>query len=174
MKFLYLLIITVVLTSCGASVAVDYDKNTDFTKFKTFQFYKAERTQLNELDINRVEAAIDSVLVSKSWQRTDYNQFYVSFFAEDLGAAQRNTIGIGLGSGGRGVSVGGGVGIPIGARKYTQRLTIQIHEATQGQPLVWEGSLGQDIKEDADPDEKEAHFKGLVSKILSKFPPDSK
>lgn len=174
MKFIYVFITAMLLSSCGASVAVDYDKNADFTTYQTFQFYKPERTQLNELDINRVEAAIESVLVAKSWQRTDYNQYYISFYAENLASARRNTIGVGLGTGGRGVSVGGGFGIPIGAKKFSQKLTIQIFEATQGQPLVWEGSLEQDLKENASPKEKEAHFNNLVAKILAKFPPETK
>ena len=79
MKHIFILLVSVVLISCGSTVAVDYEKNTDFTSQKTFQFYEPERTGLNELDIKRVETAIDNVLAQKSWQRTDYNQFFISF-----------------------------------------------------------------------------------------------
>lgn len=172
MKIVYILSLFLVLLSCGSTVDVDYEKGTDFTSQRTFQFYEPERTGLNELDINRVEAAIDSVLLQKSWQRTDYNRFFISYYVENIAAPRRNTVGVGIGSGGGGFGIGGSVGIPIGARKFSQTLTIQIFKASEGQPLVWEGSLEADVKENATPEEKERHFIKTVSKILSKFPPE--
>lgn len=174
MKFLYVFITAILLTSCGASVAIDYDKKTDFDTIKTFQFYKAENTGLNDLDNRRIEIAIDSSLVAKGWQLTDYNQFYIKYYVNEALTSSRNTLGIGVGSGGGGISVGGGVGIPIGPKQLEQELTIEVFQATTNEPLVWQGSLVESISERATPEQKEAHFTKMVFKILAKFPPEKK
>ncbi|MGJ8666836.1 MAG: DUF4136 domain-containing protein [Patiriisocius sp.] len=162
------------LISCGASVVVDYDKETDFSTQQTFQFYTEKDSKVNPFDTKRIETSIDSVLSAKTWQRTDYNRFFVDFFVDKLPAQQRSTIGIGVGSGGGGIGIGGGVGIPVGAKKMEHVLTIMFREATTNQPLVWEGSASGLLKENATPEQKEGFYNLMVRKILSKFPPKSK
>ncbi|GEQ85608.1 hypothetical protein ULMS_11160 [Patiriisocius marinistellae] len=159
------------MISCGASVAVDYDKETDFTTQKTFQFFTEKDSRVNPFDTKRIETSIDSVLIANDWQRTDYNQFFVDFYVDVLPSSRRSVIGIGLGSGGGGIGIGGSVGIPVGAKKMEHVLTISFHEATTNQPLVWEGVASGVLNENATPEQKESFYDRLVRTILSKFPP---
>jgi hypothetical protein len=169
--FIFLLVSSLLFVSCAAMVVVDYDKQTDFTKYKTYQFYRKLDSGLNELDNKRIIAAVDSLMAEKGWQRTDYNQFYIDFFADAQVINSRNTIGIGLGTGGDGITIGGGFGIPIGGKQLNQKITIEIFEERQGQPLVWQATFEDDIREVAASEIKEKHLKEMVAEILKNFPP---
>ena len=171
MKFIYSALVLVFLSSCGATVNVDYEKGLDWTVLKSYQFYTEMNSGLNDLDDTRIKKAIDSTLQKKTFQKTDYNQYYVSFFVEESLSNSRNTIGIGLGSGGGGISVGGGVGIPIGGKVINQRITIEFRKATTGEKLVWQAVYDGELKEKATPKQKEAYYDMVIPMMLKDFPP---
>jgi hypothetical protein len=171
MKFVTVVFLSVLLASCGAQVFVDYDSQTDFSSQQTYQLFKEGERNMSPLDEKRINMAIDSLLVLKSWTRTDYCQFYIDFYVEQGAYITPNTIGVGLGSGNSGVAVSGGVGIPIGPRKIEERLTIEVYEAYNNEALVWQGSIDKPRKVDATPSQKETHYIKIVSEILKKFPP---
>ena len=172
MKNLFLIAISSILISCGAVVKTDYEKEVDWTALKTYQFYDEMNSGLNDLDDKRIKKAIDSALQQKSFQRTDYNQYNVSFFVEETISNSRNTIGIGLGTGGRGVSIGGGTSIPIGGKVINQHITIEFREATTGQRLVWQAVYDGELKEKAKPKQKEAYYNKIIPMMLKDFPPE--
>jgi len=171
MKFIYLFLATAILTSCGATVATDYEKGYQWSGEKTYQFYDEMNSGLNELDDKRIMMAIDSTLGNKGFQRTDYNEYFVSFFVEESLSNSRNTIGIGLGSGGGGISIGGGVGIPIGGKVINQRMTLEFREATEGQKLIWQAVYDGELREKATPKQKAAYYNKMIPKMLKDFPP---
>lgn len=181
MKFMYMFLISIVFVSCGSSVALDYEKGTDWSQFTAYQFSQAHAgpngeeqvsSGLNELDDKRVMRAVDSVFQARGYQKTDYNQFYIDFFVEEYLSNSRNTIGIGLGSGGRNVNVGGGIGIPIGGKIINQRFTLEFYEADSGRKLLWQAIYDGELKEKATPAQKDAYYFNVVSKMLKKYPPE--
>lgn len=171
MKPLFLLLSTLFLISCGATVSVDYDKVTDFSQFTTYQFYSDIDSGLNELDNKRIMKAIDSSLQSRGFTRTESCKFYINFYASEQVSNSRNTIGIGVGGGGGNVGVGVSGGIPIGGRIINQRLTIDIIDASQGQELAWQAVIEGELKETAGPEQKEAYYTAVIDKALKRFPP---
>lgn len=174
MKTLYSLLLITILTSCGASVSIDYDKETDFTEFTTYQFYSDIDSGLNQLDDKRIMKAIDSSLLKRNFQKTDYCRFYINFYADEIISNSRNTLGIGVGGGGGNVGVGVSGGIPIGGRVVNQKLTIDIIDASMGQSLAWQAVIEGELKEKASPKEKEAYYFSVIDKALRKFPPQKK
>ncbi len=172
MKYFLLSSICLLLISCGSTVAVDYEKNTDWEQYKTYQFYREMNSNLNELDEKRVVKAIDSTLKIKGFQRTDYNTYWVAFFVEETLSNSRNTIGVGLGTGGRGVSVGGGIGIPIGGKVINQKMTIEVREGQPNGKLVWQAVYDGELKEKAKPKQKEAYYNKIIPMMLKDFPPE--
>ena len=172
MKYLLLSLASLLLVSCGAKVAVDYEKNSDWQQYKSYQFYGEMKSGLNQLDEARIIKAIDSALKQKKFQRTDYNHYWIGFFVEENISNSRNTIGVGLGTGGRGVSLGGGVGIPIGGKLVNQRMTIEIREEQQGGKLLWEAVYDGELKEKAKPEQKEAYYNKIIPLMLKDFPPE--
>lgn len=174
MKYFALALMTLLFVSCGSTVAVDYEKGTDWNAYKGYQFYTEMDTGLNALDNNRIIDAADSILQKRGLQRTDYNDFFINFYVEESLSNSRNTLGIGVGSGGGNVSVGGGVGIPIGGKVVNQRITIEFIEAQVGGKLIWQAVYNGELKEKATPRQKKAYYNKVIAKILAEYPPKNK
>ena len=183
MKHIILGCLTMILFSCGSTVAVDYEPNTDWSNYKIYQFSQTHTGRggepqapsgLSQLDDIRIMRAIDSILPSSEYQRSDYNQFYIDFFVEEQLSNSRNTLGIGVGSGGGNVSVGGGIGIPIGGKVINQRITLEFIDASMGQKLIWQAVYNGELKEKATPKQKDAYYAKAIAKMLAEFPPKNK
>jgi len=69
LKFLSIVLLTsIVLVSCGTvRVASDYDSEADFSKYKTFAFYKSgiDKVEISDIDKKRILKSIQSSLLNK-------------------------------------------------------------------------------------------------------------
>ena len=174
MKFVFVLIISIFLSACGATSIVDYDSQKDFSDYTSYEFYNDIDSGLDQLDDNRIMAAIDKSFQDRDFLKTDYCRFYVNFYASEYLSESRNTLGIGIGGGGSNGSVGVSGGIPIGGNVVNQRLTIDIIDASMGQSLAWQVIIEGELKEKATPEQKEAYYFAEIDKALKKFPPKKK
>ena len=173
MKFLASMLGLFLLLSCGAYVGVDYNEETDFSGYTTYNYYPDRETGLNQLDERRIMRVTDSILQQKGFTKSDTPQLYVNFYAEETVSNSRSTIGIGIGGGGR--NVGGGVsgGIPIGSAQINQLLTFDLVD-TMKDDLVWQAKAEGNLKKTATPERKVVYYQGVISKILKKYPPKKK
>lgn len=159
----------ILLASCGASVAVDYDKAINFSTYTTYNFYPNIKSGLNQLDDKRIMRVVDSVLQQKGFVKSEVPQLVVNFYAKETVSNSRNTLGIGIGGGGS-VGVGVSGGIPIGGRIVNQALTIDFVDASND-ALIWQAIADGELKEKANPKQREAYYETVVSKVLKKYPP---
>lgn len=167
LKYLFL----VLLMSCSTSkVITDYDKEVNFTDFKTYSFFEDVGKGLNDLDVNRVVAAINSELDLKGLKETENPDFYINVISKTSESKRNNTFGIGIGSGGRNGGFGISGGIPIGAKKQNEEFLIEFVNAKSNQ-VFWEGILNSKINEKRTPEEKELHFNKIIKNILNNYPP---
>ncbi|MCW5520150.1 DUF4136 domain-containing protein [Aureitalea sp. L0-47] len=173
MKLLFAILGLSMLLSCGAYVGVDYNEETDFSTYTTYNFYPDRESGLNQLDEKRIMRITDSLLQQKGFIKSDTPQLYVNFFAEETLSNSRSTIGIGIGGGGR--NVGGGVsgGIPIGSAQINQLLTFDLVDVVKDD-LVWQAKAEGNLKKSASPGKKVSYYQGVISKILKKYPPKKK
>lgn len=166
-KYFFLLIII----GCASSkVVYDYDSQTDFSQYKTFNFFEDAGKGLNELDVKRVTYEITAALEAKGMRLTENPDMYINILSEERESLNRNTIGVGLGSGGRNVGFGISGGIPIESRKINQQLTIDFVESKDNQ-LIWQGIATSEIREKATPEQKKIHFQKVVGKVINNYPP---
>ncbi|MEZ4875824.1 MAG: DUF4136 domain-containing protein [Flavobacteriaceae bacterium] len=170
MKHLFFLLIPFMI-SCGSAVVADYEKETDFSQYTSYNFFPSIESGLNELDDNRIMNVIDSLMPLKNFQKSETPQLLLNFYAKEVLTHSRNTLGIGIGSGGGNVGIGVSGGIPIGGREVEQQFTLDIIDA-QNDALLWQGVLETRYKEKASPEQKEAHYFSIIEKILRKFPPE--
>jgi hypothetical protein len=170
MKFLFLCTVSFLLVSCGAGVGIDYDKDTDFSQYTTYNFFPPIESGLNELDNKRIMQLTDSLLQQRGFVKSETPQLHINFFARETLTNSRNTIGIGIGSGGGNVGVGVSGGIPIGGRVINQQFTFDFIDTT-GDNLVWQAVAEGELRERATPKQKEAYYEELLQKILKKYPP---
>ncbi len=172
MKYFSIVLIALLFVSCGTSVGVDYDKEVDFSQYKTYNFFPSIDSGLNDLDDKRIMQATDSLLQERGFIKSETPQLYINFFAKEQITNSRNTIGIGIGSGGGNVGVGVGGGIPIGGRVIEQVITMDFIDVSNDD-LVWQAVAETELKEKAKPVQKRKHFEEVISKILKKYPPSN-
>ncbi|RDK84259.1 DUF4136 domain-containing protein [Marinirhabdus gelatinilytica] len=170
MKLLSVLLGSLLLLSCGATVGVDYDETTNFSQYNTYNFYPTIASGLNDLDDKRVMQLTDSLMQQRGFIKSETPQLYINFYAKESVSNSRNTIGIGVGGGGGNVGVGVSGGIPIGGRVVNQQFTMDFIDVLKDD-LVWQAVADADYKEKASPAQKEAHYLAVIEKILKKYPP---
>ncbi len=173
MKYLLLSLCTAFLISCGAAVSYDYDKEADFSKYTSYNFFPEMQTGMSPLDDQRIIKATDSLLQQRGFIKSENPQFYINFYSKEFTSTSRNTIGIGVGGGGRNTGIGVSGGIPIGGRQVNQQLTLDFIDATRD-ALFWQALIESDFKERATPIQKETHFYNAIEKALKKYPPTTK
>ncbi|MGK0413717.1 MAG: hypothetical protein ACJA1B_001925 [Polaribacter sp.] len=166
-RFLFLFL----LVSCSSSkVMIDYDAEIDFSNFKSYAFYEDVGKGLNELDVKRVLTVMNAELQQLGFLQSDNPDFFINMKSKISEAQNNNTIGIGIGNGGINGGFGVSGGIPIGGKKLNEEFRIEFVNA-QNNILFWEAILNSKIKEKRKPEEKELHFKAIISKILENYPP---
>ena len=173
MKFLPIFILSIVLVSCGATVAVDYDQQVDFSKYNSYNYFPTIDSGLNQLDDNRIIQITDSLLQQRGFVKNETPQLYINFYARERISPSQSSIGIGVGSGGGNVGVGVSGGIPIGGNVLNQQLTMDFID-TEKDDLVWQAVAEGEMKERATPQQKEVYYVSVIQKILAKYPPSNK
>lgn len=179
---LCLLLIALLLTACAdISVTTDYDRAADFTRYKTFAFYKLtdKSDSLSDLNKNRILNAIKADMTSKGFAETANNPDLLInataiFEAKQRVVANTNYYDVGgyyrpYGWG----SLNGMNGITtVNVYDYTDgSLIIDILDATRKQ-LIWQGTGNKEIdKPSKNPD---ATIKEAIGKIMENFPPNAK
>lgn len=170
-KLVYSWVLAFLLISCGASVAIDYDREIDFSSYRTYDFYPDIESGLSELDTKRILKITDSLLQQHGFIRNENPDFLINFYANESIRNSRNTIGVGIGQSSRNSHIGISGGIPIGGRIVNQNLTIDFVDVKKDQ-LIWRAESEGEFKERATPEQKEGYYFSVLNKILKKFPPE--
>lgn len=80
-----LLLLFAMVTSCSSvRVASDYDKNANFSSYKSFAFYKTgiDKAEISDLDKRRILRAIESEMLAKGFTKSENPDLLVSIFTK--------------------------------------------------------------------------------------------
>ena len=166
-----IIISTLFFISCGTPRMVyDYDKEADFTKYTSFDYYSDLQLYMSPFDSTRVIAQFEKALLVKGIKRTSNPDLFVNIVSEQFETPGRNSVGIGIGGSGRNVGVGIGGQIPLESNTITQVFTIEFIDVAKDL-LVWQCNYEGRFTKNMTPNEKEAYFKSVFDKVLSKYPP---
>ena len=166
-----LLVLFAALTSCNAiRVNYDYDKETDFTSYTTYNYYSDMNTGLSELDAKRLLHVLDDALKSKGLRFSSEPDFFVNIQSTTFQTPKKNTVGVGVGGTGRGVGGGVSVGIPVGRPDVFREIRFDFVDS-QKDMLFWQAISESSFKENASPDIREENLRQIVEKVLAKYPP---
>ena len=150
----------------------DYDKNVDYSKYKSFAFYKdgIDKVELSDLDKKRILKFIDMELTKKGLVKSETPDLLINFFTKETENVNVNQFNMGWGYGwGWGPMMWGG---NMGFSNYTQGvLFIDIIDA-QNKALIWQGEGNGYLTKKME--EKEARINEFVTKILAQYPPEKK
>ncbi|WP_299364706.1 DUF4136 domain-containing protein [Winogradskyella sp.] len=171
MKAFRFILVALLFTSCGTIVNYDYEKSTDFNRYKTYNYFDDMQTGLSQLDTKRLIRAIDAKLATMGLTRSDNPDFFIDIQSQDI--QNRNNSNIGVGAGGTGGNVGGGVsvGIPLGGNQHTRELLIDFVDKKQNERLFWQAVSESTYRPNASPEKREEAFVRLVEKIFAGYPP---
>lgn len=168
-------VLLLVLVSCSSvRVYTDYDKQVDFTPYKTYAFHKngIDKAEISDLDKKRILHAIDETMSAKGFTKSDNPDLLISFFTKEREEVNVNQFNAGWGYGwGWGWNPFLWGGNTMVTRHTEGSLYIDIIDAKKKE-LIWQGE-GEGVLT-KDRDKKEALIKEFVSKILEQYPPQKK
>jgi hypothetical protein len=158
------------LAACNPTyVDYDYDRNVDFSRFKTFEWMEQKATPEGKpktyaqsgLLKARIERAVDDGLEAKGLRRVDTNpDLFVSYLMGVKNYTEIRRSGYGYGFGGN-----------VRADQFQEgTLILDLIDAATNE-LVWRGIAEGVITENPSPEKLTKEVNDTVKKLLSKYPP---
>jgi hypothetical protein len=168
----------------GQDVRYNFDKTTDFSKYKTYEWVPIKDAQkLSDLVDKQIKSALDAELAKKGLTKvdTDDANLYIGYQAA-VGTEKQFTsynTGWGYGPGWYG---GGwyGAGGMTSSTTYGSTSTIYIGQLAidmydpAAKDLVWRGTASKTLDTKAKPEKQEKNLRKAVAKLLKNYPPSSK
>lgn len=174
-KFSFFSIFIFLLVSCSSvRVNSDYDKQVDFTRYKTYAFHKTgiDKAEISDLDKKRILRSIDETMTAKGFTKSETPDLLISFFTKEREEVNVNQFNAGWGWGwgwgwnpflwGDNTTV---------TRHSEGTLYIDIIDAKKKE-LIWQGE-GEGVLT-KDTHKKDEMIKEFVTKILELYPPQKK
>jgi hypothetical protein len=152
------------LSACSAiTVTQDYDPAHDFSSLKTYAWLPdlKTKTSLDDLELGRVQSAVDSGLQTRGYRQVDGDpDFLVSADA----VTQRET---------QVITRRYGYGYWEGYETYDYNVGTLILDFVDPntERLVWRGEAQAVLSEDPTPKERSERVNEAVTKMLERFPP---
>ncbi|MDO1513564.1 DUF4136 domain-containing protein [Maribacter confluentis] len=172
MRTLLFSTLLLLFASCGSiKVNYDYDGQTDFTSYSTYNYFGDMETGLSQLDEKRLMDALDATLGEKGYMFAEEPDVLINIKSTVFSTQQGNNVGVGLGGGGGRVGGGVSIGIPVGGPKMTRELQIDFVDANKDM-LIWQAISESPFREGDTPVEKSEKLQLVVDKIFSKYPPE--
>jgi hypothetical protein len=168
-------------TAVGQDVRYNFDKDADFSKFKTYKWVALkDAPNLDNLRDKQIKSTVETELSTQGLAKTDADtaDLYVAYQA-GVGTEKQFTsynTDWGYGPGWyRGGWYGGGGGMTTGQTStiYTGQLAIDFYDS-KNHDLVWRGVASKTIDTNAKPEKQQKNLTKAVAKLLKKFPPPPK
>jgi len=177
LKYFAVILLFTAFSSCvSVRVTSDYDNKTDFSKFKTFAFYKKgiDKVDLSDLDKRRILKAIESELIARGMTKSKFPDFLVNIFTksrEKIDVYDNSYYGWYPWYYAPGYYGGG---MYDNVTKSTEgTLFIDFIDAHK-KALAWQGIGTGFLNFTANKSKKDARIKEFVTEILKKYPPMDK
>lgn len=164
-----------ILASCSTvRVNSDYDKNVNFSQYKTYAFHKSgvDKVEISDLDKKRILRAIDNQLAVKGLTKSENPDLLVNIFTKERERVDVNQFNAGWGYGwgyGWNPYFWGGHSYVTTSTEGT--LYIDLIDA-KNKELIWQGMGTGYLTQDTN--KKDERINEFVSKIIAEFPPKAK
>ena len=167
----------VLLSSCSTiKVTTDYDTKANFSKYKTFAFYKTgiDKAEISDLDKRRILRAIENELIAQGFTKSENPDMLVSIFTKSREKVDVNQTNLGYGWGwGWNPWIWGGMNNNVNVSQYTEGTLFIDFIDKDKKELFWQG-VGTGALRTEDRVKKEERINQFVKEIISRFPPESK
>ncbi|MBT8318435.1 MAG: DUF4136 domain-containing protein [Lutibacter sp.] len=160
------------LASCGSvRVSTDYDSTIDFTKYKTFAFYKKgiDKVEISDLDKRRILKAVESELLALGFTKSEQPDVLVNIFTKSREKIDIYNNNNNMFFGWHPWYYGPNFGTQIS--QYTEgTLFIDLIDANKKE-LAWQGIGSGALSSARNMAKKEERIKEFVTEIMAKYPP---
>ncbi len=167
------IVLVLLLTSCNAiRVNSDFDKSVDFSRFKTYAFYKngIDKVEISDLDKKRILRSIDNQMQKKGFTKSESPDLLVNFFTKERQQVDVNQFNMGWGYGwgfGWNPWIWGGSQTAISS--YSEgTLFIDLIDANHKE-MIWQGEGQGNLSQKTN--DKDELINEFVTKILDQYPP---
>lgn len=170
LKILPLTLLFVVASCSSVRVTSDYDTSTDFSKYKTFAFYKKgiDKAEISDLDKRRILKAVESELLAKGFTKSEKPDLLVNIFTkarQKVDIYNNNHYYYGWHPWYYGPNFG------MHISKYTEgTLFVDLIDA-KSKELAWQGIGSGALTSSYNVAKKEERIKEFVAEIMAKYPP---
>ena len=162
-------------------VRYNYDKDTDFSKFKTYHWVDIKDAQKpDDITDKQIKASIDAQLSTKGLSKTDADNadLYLAYQVAMTTEKQFTSFNTGTGGWGYGPGwygggwYGAGGGMTTGSTStiYVGQLALDMYDSAH-KDLVWRGTASKTLDPKAKPDKREKNLNKAVAKLLKNYPP---
>lgn len=180
----YVIFVVVVLAACTSfaqDVRYNFDKSTDFSKFKTYKWVPIkDAAKVSDLVDKQIKEAVDAELVTKGLSKVEGENadLYIGYQPAVNQEKQFNSYSSGWGYGpGWGGGWYGGMGSTstYGSTStiYKGQLDLDMYSSA-GHDLVWRGVVSKTIDPEAKPEKQQKNLAKAVKKLLKNYPPPTK
>jgi hypothetical protein len=182
--FLFFLGILFAATAAmGQDVRYNFDKNTDFSHFKTYKWVMIkDAPTANDLVAKQIRDAVDKELATKGLTKIDDDSANL-FVGYQAGVGQEKEFTSfssdwGYGGGwyrGGWYGPGGGMSTTTGSTStiYVGQLAVDMYDSAN-RDLVWRGVASKTLDPKAKPEKQQKNLAKAVKKLLKNYPPSAK
>jgi hypothetical protein len=173
-------------SSVAQDVRYNFDKNADFSKFKTYKWVPIkDADKVNDLVDKQIKDAVDAELATKGLTKVegDDANLYIGYQPAIGQEKQFNSYSTGYGGAGYGYGPGwgggwyGGMGTTTTTGStstiYKGQLDLDMYDSA-AKDIVWRGVVSKTIDPKAKPEKQQKNLAKAVKKLLKNFPPPVK
>ena len=173
-------------SSVAQDVRYNFDKNADFSKFKTYKWVPIkDADKVNDLVDKQIKDAVDAELATKGLTKVegDDANLYIGYQPAIGQEKQFNSYSTGYGGAGYGYGPGwgggwyGGMGTTTTTGStstiYKGQLDLDMYDSA-AHDIVWRGVVSKTIDPNAKPEKQQKNLAKAVKKLLRNFPPPVK
>jgi hypothetical protein len=174
MKKLIILFLSAVLFGCSSiRVTYDFDKQADFTSYKTYSFSEnINNMGVGELNRDRIINAVKNEMTAKGFTMAENPDVVIDIHvkAKQMVSATATTTG-GYGGPWR-YGYGGGFSTThVDYNEYTEGTLFITMVDMAAEKIVWQGVGTKTLNENASPSKREQNINYSVQQIFTKYPP---
>jgi hypothetical protein len=177
-KFLVIPVLFAFVACSTVKVAYDYDKQADFSKYKTYVI--SEETMkmkgVNQLNRDRIIAAVEAQMAAKGFTKSENADVIldVRIKGEEIQTATAtNTGGYGYGYGRWGYG-GGFSTTTVNYDKYVEGTLFVTLVDKVTEKIAWQGTGTKTLEENASAEKREQNIDYAVQQIFTNYPPGAK
>lgn len=175
-------LVFVVSSTFGQDVRYNFDKDTDFAKFKTYKWVPIkDAAQVDALTDKQIKSAIDAELANKGLTKVNGDDaalligYQTAIGTEKQFTSYNSNWGYGAGwyRGGWYGYPGGGMTTGQTSTIYTGQLAVDMYDSAN-HDLVWRGVASKTLDPNAKPDKRQKNLAKAVAKLMKSYPPSAK